>query len=49
MIIDLKRQELVFQGRTYPVSTAKNGPGEKNGSLCTPRGSHIAIRGATGS
>jgi len=27
--------------RRYSVSTAKNGPGEKNGSLCTPRGHHI--------
>ena len=27
--------------RRYPVSTAKNGPGEQNGSLCTPRGRHI--------
>ena len=41
IVIDLKKQELTFQGRTYSVSTAKNGPGEKNGSLCTPRGRHI--------
>ena len=27
--------------RTYSVSTAKNGVGEKNGSFCTPRGQHI--------
>jgi lipoprotein-anchoring transpeptidase ErfK/SrfK len=39
--IDLKKQELTFQGKTYSVSTAKNGPGEKNGSFCTPRGKHI--------
>jgi L,D-transpeptidase YbiS len=39
--IDLKKQELTFQGMTYSVSTAKNGPGEKNGSFCTPRGQHI--------
>lgn len=26
---------------TYPVSTAKNGAGERNGSYCTPRGRHI--------
>src|SRR5205823_1684897 len=25
---------------TYPVSTAKNGPGERYGSECTPRGLH---------
>jgi len=32
------------QGRVlghYPVSTAKNGPGERSGSFCTPRGRHI--------
>lgn len=39
--IDLKRQELAFNGKTYLVSTAKNGPGEKSGSFCTPRGRHI--------
>ena len=27
--------------RTYSISTAKRGVGEKNGSLCTPRGRHI--------
>lgn len=27
--------------RSYPVSTAKNGPGERRGSYCTPRGRHI--------
>jgi lipoprotein-anchoring transpeptidase ErfK/SrfK len=27
--------------KTYSVSTAKRGLGEKNGSLCTPRGRHI--------
>ena len=26
---------------TYPVSTAKLGPGEKKNSYCTPRGKHI--------
>jgi L,D-transpeptidase YbiS len=39
--ISLKDQTLSFDGRTYAVSTAKNGPGEKNGSFCTPRGRHI--------
>jgi L,D-transpeptidase YbiS len=39
--IDLARQELRYRGRTYTVSTSKFGPGEKNGSFCTPRGSHI--------
>jgi lipoprotein-anchoring transpeptidase ErfK/SrfK len=41
MLIDIGRQALTFQGKTYSVSTAKNGPGEKNGSFCTPRGKHI--------
>jgi lipoprotein-anchoring transpeptidase ErfK/SrfK len=41
ILIDIKKQELVFENKTYAVSTAKNGPGEKNGSFCTPRGSHI--------
>jgi len=27
--------------RQYPVSTARNGPGESLGSECTPRGAHI--------
>jgi len=27
--------------RRYPVSTSKNGAGEKYGSFCTPRGRHI--------
>ena len=41
ILIDIKKQELTFEGKTYSVSTAKNGPGEKNGSFCTPRGSHL--------
>ena len=44
--IDIGKQELVLLDqnkpvRRYAVSTAKNGPGEKNGSFCTPRGRHI--------
>lgn len=27
--------------RRYAVSTSRNGPGERNGSYCTPRGRHI--------
>ena len=27
--------------RSYPVSTAKNGVGERQGSNCTPRGRHV--------
>jgi lipoprotein-anchoring transpeptidase ErfK/SrfK len=42
IVIDIPRQELVLSsGRRYAISTAKNGPGEKNGSFCTPRGRHI--------
>ena len=44
--VDLDRQclELRVQGevrRTWPVSTAANGPGELEGSECTPRGRHV--------
>lgn len=45
--IELASQRLILRDaagkaiRTYAVSTAKNGAGEKNGSLCTPRGRHI--------
>ena len=41
--IPLQRLDL-FDGdvriRSYPVSTAANGPGERAGSYCTPRGRH---------
>ncbi len=44
--IDLARQclELRVRGavrKTWPVSTAANGPGEREGSECTPRGGHV--------
>ena len=44
--IDVSKQELsLLDGakvlKKYSVSTAKKGVGEKNGSLCTPRGRHI--------
>lgn len=44
--IDLTQQRLqLLDGeqvlREYAVSTAANGPGERNGSLCTPRGQHV--------
>ena len=44
--IDIARQQLALREgerilRTYSVSTAKKGAGEKNGSFCTPRGRHI--------
>lgn len=44
--INLTRQDLTLwfspdeDPIVYPVSTALNGPGEKNGSGCTPRGRH---------
>jgi L,D-transpeptidase YbiS len=34
--------------RRYPVSTAGNGPGERRGSNCTPRGRHV-VRARIGS
>ena len=42
--LDLQRLELHVDGRvrrTWPVSTAANGPGELEGSECTPRGRHV--------
>jgi len=45
--IDLPTQILTLREdsggivRKYPVSTAKTGAGEQDGSLCTPRGRHI--------
>ncbi|MGJ0486983.1 MAG: L,D-transpeptidase family protein [Methylomicrobium sp.] len=38
-----QRLSLIENGlilKSYPVSTAKNGPGERKGSECTPRGWH---------
>jgi L,D-transpeptidase YbiS len=45
--IDIPEQELRYGGKVYRVSTSKFGPGEKNGSFCTPRGSHL-VRAKTG-
>lgn len=44
--IDINEQCLrIFKGnkvvKEYPISTAKNGPGEQIDSECTPRGAHI--------
>src|SRR3989454_12092497 len=45
--INAGRQQLILRDeknvpvKTYSVSTSKNGLGEKNGSFCTPPGSHI--------
>jgi hypothetical protein len=42
IVIDIARQELLLaNGKRFAISTAANGPGEKNGSFCTPRGRHI--------
>jgi len=41
IVIDIAKQQLRLGSRVYPVSTARNGCGEKNGSFCTPRGRHI--------
>jgi L,D-transpeptidase YbiS len=41
IVIDLPSQKLAFAGRSWAVSTSSRGPGEKNGSLCTPRGRHL--------
>ena len=38
--LDLLDQSGVRLNR-YAVSTSKNGPGERNGSYCTPRGRHV--------
>jgi len=45
--IDLGRQQMGLEDgngsliRTYAVSTSKYGAGERNGSFCTPRGTHV--------
>lgn len=46
ILISLQGQTLrLFRGgellREYPVSTARNGAGEMQGSACTPRGLHV--------
>jgi lipoprotein-anchoring transpeptidase ErfK/SrfK len=46
IIIDIPNQLLQLVTpteilREFPVSTAKNGPGEQMGSGCTPRGKHV--------
>lgn len=45
IVVSFAAQRLdLFDGgvriRSYPVSTAANGPGERAGSYCTPRGRH---------
>jgi L,D-transpeptidase YbiS len=44
ILIDEQSLTLIDDGaqvRKWAVSTSKNGPGEKNGSFCTPRGLHV--------
>ncbi len=45
IIIATQRLELLDDAgkvmRSYPVSTAANGVGERSGSFCTPRGKHV--------
>ena len=36
--INIKNQTLEYQGKTYSISSAKNGVGEEEGSFCTPLG-----------
>jgi hypothetical protein len=44
IIVNISSQTLIFmndfQQQSWPVSTAANGPGERSGSFCTPRGAH---------
>ena len=52
--ISIPEQRLTLWGddgralERYPVSTARNGAGEREGSFCTPRGDHI-VRAKIGS
>ena len=45
LVIDIGRQTLLLEDpegeRSYPISSALNGPGEQFNSGCTPRGLHI--------
>lgn len=46
VVVSLGQQLLLWSGqgaapRQYRVSTALNGPGEQQGSGCTPRGLHV--------
>lgn len=44
LIVNIEQQTIVLEENnrltTWPVSTAANGPGERSGSFCTPRGRH---------
>jgi lipoprotein-anchoring transpeptidase ErfK/SrfK len=46
VVVSLTRQRLVLDRggavlAEFPVSTSRYGPGERRGSLCTPRGRHV--------
>lgn len=46
IVVDLQTQTLTLSDkdtlrRRYPISSAKNGAGERMGSGCTPRGRHV--------
>jgi lipoprotein-anchoring transpeptidase ErfK/SrfK len=47
ILINIAEQNLILSDatgaalRSYDVSTAKNGAGERSGSFCTPRGRHL--------
>ncbi len=52
IVVSLTRQELRLEGpgrraASFAVSTSRYGPGERRGSLCTPRGRH-SIRAKIG-
>ena len=53
IIININKQQLDLIDdnssiiKRYPISSAKNGVGEENGSYCTPRGRHL-IRAKVG-
>lgn len=39
--VDIAQQTLRFEGKSYRISTAKNGIGQRIHSECTPIGSHV--------
>jgi lipoprotein-anchoring transpeptidase ErfK/SrfK len=46
VVVSLTRQRLALERAgavlvEFPVSTSRYGPGERRGSLCTPRGFHV--------
>jgi L,D-transpeptidase YbiS len=46
LVVSLTRQSLTVERgggplARFPVSTSRHGPGERSGSLCTPRGLHV--------